>query len=379
MPHRPLQDVQILDLTRWMPGPYASLVLADLGATVLKVEEPRYGDPMRHLLPSDDSEQNAFFELLNRDKQSLTLNLKSSEGKAIFCDLVRGADVVLEGFRPGVMQRLGLDYASLAAVNPSLIYASISGYGQDGPYRPRVGHDLGYLAVAGLLGLTGLQDGPPVVPGIPVADLFAALWTALGVVSALMERERTGRGRYLDMSLLDSVSALLALPLAEWWTAGRLPQRGNMLLSGRQACYNIYQTADGGYMALAALESHFWQAFCEAVERPDWQPRQYHEVQAGLVDEVTALFRSQPRAHWEALFAEFDCCCEPVLDLDEAFDHPQVAHRGLLRGRWLATPLASADTSFSPAPELGEHTTELLAQLGYTAAETERLRQKGVV
>lgn len=246
MPHRPLQDVQILDLTRWMPGPYASLVLADLGATVLKVEEPHYGDPMRHLLPSDDTRQNAFFELLNRDKKSLTLNLKSPEGRAIFSDLVRGAGVVLEGFRPGVMQRLGLDYASLAKVNPSLIYASISGYGQDGPYRSRAGHDLGYLAVAGLLGLTGLRDGPPIVPGIPVADLFAALWTALGVVAALVEREQTGRGRHLDMALLDSVSALLALPLAEWWIAGCRPQRGNMLLSGRQACYNIYRAADGG-------------------------------------------------------------------------------------------------------------------------------------
>ncbi len=379
MPHRPLQDVKILDLTRWMPGPYASLVLVDLGASVVKVEEPRYGDPMRHLLPSADSEQNAFFELLNRDKKSLTLNLKSPEGKAIFRDLARGADVVLEGFRPGVMQRLGLDYEALAETNPSLIYASISGYGQDGPYRSRAGHDLGYLAVAGLLGLTGLRDGPPVAPGIPVADLFAALWTALGVVTALVERERTGHGRCLDISLLDSVSTLMALPLVEWWTAGCIPQRGSMLLSGRQACYNVYQTADDGYMALAAIEPHFWQAFCEAVERPDWQPRQYYEDQSGLVEEVAALFRSRPRAHWQALFTEFDCCCEPVLALDEAFEHPQVAHRGLLRGRWLATPFTTGETNFTPAPGLGEHTTSVLAQLGYTAEEAEQLRQSGVV
>jgi crotonobetainyl-CoA:carnitine CoA-transferase CaiB-like acyl-CoA transferase len=277
------------------------------------------------------------------------------------------------------MQRLGLDYESLAAVNSSLIYASISGYGQDGPCQSRAGHDLGYLAVAGLLGLTGPQDGPPIVPGIPIADLFASIWTALGVVTALMERAHTGRGRHLDMSLLDSVSALLALPLAEWWTAGRPPQRGNMLLSGSQACYNIYQTADGRYMTLAALEPHFWQAFCEAVQRPDWQPRQDNEDQASLVEEVAALFQSQSQSHWEILFAEYDCCCEPVLDLDESFDHPQVAHRGLLRGRWLATPFAPSDASFTPAPDLGEHTAQVLAQLGYTAEETQRLRQNGVV
>jgi alpha-methylacyl-CoA racemase len=379
MPHRPLRDVQILDLTRWMPGPYASLILADLGAEVLKVEEPRFGDPMRHLLPRDGSEENVLFELLNRDKKSLTLNLKSSEGKAIFCDLVHGADVVLEGFRPGVMRRLGLDYESLAAVNPSLIYASISGFGQDGPYQSRAGHDLGYLAVAGLLGLTGPRDGPPIVPGIPVADLFAALWAALGVVTALTEREQTGRGRHLDISLLDSVSSLLALPLAEWRIVGAPPQRGNMLLSGRQACYNVYQTADGGYMALAALEPHFWHTFCEAVERPDWQPRQYGEDQASLVEEVAALFRSQPRAHWEVLFAEFDCCCEPVLDLDESFDHPQVVHRGLLRGRWLATPFTPAGAHFTPAPNLGKHSAQTLTELGYTAKETERLQQNGVI
>jgi crotonobetainyl-CoA:carnitine CoA-transferase CaiB-like acyl-CoA transferase len=243
----------------------------------------------------------------------------------------------------------------------------------------RAGHDLGYLAVAGLLGLTGCQDGPPVVPGVPVADLFAALWTTLGVLVALLERERSGRGRYLDISLLDSITALMALPLAEWWTGGAVPRRGEMLLSGKQASYNIYETADGAYMTLAALEPHFWSTFCEAIGRPEWLPRQNDPDQAGLTAEVAALFRAQPRAYWQALFAEVDCCCEPVLVLDEAFAHPQVLHRGLLSAGRLATPLSPGDVAMAPAPRLGEHTSEILAELGFSTAQVKGLDERGVV
>ncbi len=375
----PLQATRVLDLTRWLPGPYASLALADLGAEVIKVEEPRRGDPMRHLLSSNVDDRNVLFDLLNRNKKSVTLNLKAPEGKAILLGLARDTDVLLEGFRPSVMKRLGLEYEALASVSPGLVYASISGYGQTGPFRSRAGHDQGYLAVAGLLGLTGSQDGPPVVPGVPVADLFAALWTALGVMAALLERQRTGRGRYLDISLLDGVTALLPLPLAEWWTAGRVPQRGKMLLSGKQACYSIYETADGGYMTLAALELHFWQVFCVAVRRKDWLPRQHDADQRSLIGEVAALFRTRPREHWAELFAEHDCCCEPVLALDEAFAHPQVVHRGLLREGYLATPLRRAGVPLAPAPQLGQHTAEVLGGLGYTMEDVERLRQQGVV
>jgi alpha-methylacyl-CoA racemase len=375
----PLQGVRVLDLTRWMPGPYASLTLADLGAEVIKIEEPRRGDPMRHLPSSSANGRNALFNLLNRDKKSVTLNFKAVDGKAIFLDLARGADVLLEGFRPGVMRRLGLEYEALGAENQRLIYASISGYGQTGPYSRRAGHDLGYLAVAGLLGLTGAQGGYPVVPGVPVADLFVALWTALGVLAALLDREHSGRGRYLDISLLDSITALMAFPLAEWWTGAAVPRRGEMLLTGKQACYNVYETADGAYMTLAALEPHFWSTFCEAVGHPQWVPRQYDPDQAGLRAEVAALFYTQPRAYWEAFFAEVDCCCEPVLALDEAFAHPQVLHRGLLSVDRLATPLAPGDVATAPAPLLGEHTAEILAELGYSAPQVKGLKEKGVV
>lgn len=375
----PLQGVRVLDLTRLAPGPYASLALADLGAEVIKIEQPPHGDPLRYLLTSGTDARSVLFELFNRNKKSITLNLKVPEGKAILLDLASGADVLLEGFRPGVMKRLGLNYKALSVVNQAMVYVSISGYGPTGPYRSRAGHDLNYLALGGLLAVTGTQDSPPVVPGVPVADLVSGLWAALGVMAALIGREHTGRGQYLDVSMLDSVVALLGVPLADWLATGCVPQRGRMLLSGKQACYNVYETADGEYMALAALEPHFWRAFCVAVGRQNWLERQNDVDQTSLIAEVAALFRTHPRAYWTALFSAHDCCCEPVLAMDEVFAHPQVVHRELLYEGQLATPLARQGMPRIPAPELGEHTAGILAELGYTAEDVERLRRRGVV
>jgi alpha-methylacyl-CoA racemase len=375
----PLQGVRVLDLTRLAPGPYASLALADMGAQVIKVEEPQRGDPMRYLLPPGMDGRGVLFDLLNRNKKSITLNLRAPQGTVILLELARSADVLMEGFRPGVMKRLGLEHEALLAINPGLVYVSLSGYGQTGPYRLRAGHDLNYLAIGGLLAITGSRDGPPAVPGVPVADLVCGLWAALGVTAALLGRERTGRGQYLDLSLLDSVTALLAMPLADWLVTGSAPQRGKMPLSGKQACYRVYETEDSEYMALGALEPRFWRAFCTAVGREDWPSRQHDADQAALIAEVAALFRTQPRAYWTELLAAHDCCCEPVLGLDEAFAHPQVLHRGLLHDAQLAMPLARGGVPRVPAPELGEHTAEILAELGYTADDVERLRQRGVV
>lgn len=376
---QPLQGIRILDLTRLAPGPYASLALANLGAEVIKIERPHFGDPLRYLARFGIDGGAIIFELLNRNKKSITLNLRAPKGKSILQELVRRSDVLLEGFRPGVMKRLGLDYETLAAVNPLLIYASLSGYGQTGPHHLRAGHDLNYIALGGLLALTGAKDGPPVIPGVPIADLVGGLWMALGVAVALFGRAHSGRGQYLDIAMLDSIIALLAIPLADWLTTGHIPPRGQTWLTGKLACYHIYETADGGYMALGALEPEFWQAFCRAVGRPDWQARQYDADQESLIAEVAALFRTQSRMHWTYLFAAYDCCCEPVLSLDEVFAHPQIVHRRLWHNGELAMPLGGWETSHSPAPALGQHTSEILAELGYTATDIEYLRKKRVI
>jgi len=379
MSHLSLKGVCVLDLTRLLPGPYASWVLANLGATVIKIEQPRTGDPLRHLPAFSVDGKSALFDLVNRGKKSMALNLKHAKGRAVLLKLARSADVLLEGFRPGVMKRLGLDYQALKSINPGLVYASLSGYGQTGPYAHRAGHDLNYIALGGLLGITGPQDGPPAVPGVPIADLVGGLWMALGVLAALLERKRTGDGQYLDISMLDGVASLLLIPLADWLTSGHVPQQGKTLLSGRQACYNVYETADGEYVTLAALEQKFWHIFCIAVEREDWLQRQNDVDQPSLIAELADLFHAQPRSHWTALFAEHDCCCEPVLDLDKVFSHPQAVHRALLHEEQLATPLGPRGIVHTPAPQLGEHTLELLTQLGYAMEEVDRLRQSGVI
>ncbi len=374
-----LRGVRILDLTRLAPGPYASLAMADLGAEVVKVEEPARGDPLRYLSQCGPDLADVLFDHLNRNKKSIALNLKTAQGRAILLQLVHGSDVLMEGLRPGTMERLGLGYDDVSEVNPGLIYASISGYGQTGPHHLQAGHDLDYIALGGLLELTGWPDDPPAVPGVPVADLVSGLWTALGIVAALRERTHSGRGQYLDISMLDCVVSLLQVPLADWLASGSVPRRGRMPLGGRLACYNVYETGDGQHMALAALEHHFWEAFCLAVGRPDWVERQQDPDQGPLIADVSALFLAQSRDYWSALFATHDCCCEPVLAIDEVFAHPQVRHRGLLHGQSLATPLVFQSRPPAPAPRLGQHTTEILGELGYEADDVRRLRRQGVI
>ena len=379
MTHLSLKEVRVLDLTRLLPGPYASLALADLGATVIKIEQPGKGDPLRHLLTTVADGPSMLFDLVNRGKRSMTLNLKDSKGRAILLDLARDADVMLEGFRPGVVKRLGLEYETLQEINPRLVYASLSGYGQTGPYASRAGHDLNYIGLGGLLDITGNHDGPPPIPGVPIADLVGGLWMVVAVTAALLERKRTGKGQYLDISMLDCVASLMPVPLADWLASGQVPQRGDTLLGGREACYNVYETSDGQHVTVAALERKFWSAFCAAVGREDWTERQNDADQAGLIAELAELFRSHPRSYWTEFFAQHDCCCEPVLSLDEVFAHPQAAHRGLLHEDQLALPLGGRRTARTPAPQLGEHTAELLAQLGYAMDDVADLRDSGVI
>ncbi|HIP96817.1 MAG TPA: CoA transferase [Anaerolineae bacterium] len=382
-----LSGIRVLDLSRLLPGPFCSMILADFGAEVIKIEEPVQGDYMRRLPPLARQE-GVVFLAVNRNKKSLTLNLKTEAGRRVFLELARTADVLLEGFRPGVMARLGLDYPAVQAVNPRLVYCSLSGYGQTGPYRQRAGHDLNYVALGGVLGLLGAEGEPPVVPGVQLADLCSGLWTALAITLALLARERTGRGQYLDVAMLDSVVSLLTVPAAVHFCRGVRRDGVHPTPTEGQANYNVYRTRDGRYVALGALEPKFWRAFCQAVGREEWVARQDDD---GIVAEVQALFATRTLAEWEAFFAEKDVCCEPVRTLDEVLADPQVRARGMLVEvkhpvedllTQLGVPIKLSDTPGTvrtPPPRLGEHTDELLHALGYSAEEIADLRAQGVL
>ncbi|MGQ9710038.1 MAG: CaiB/BaiF CoA transferase family protein [Anaerolineae bacterium] len=381
-----LAPFRVLDLSRLLPGPYCSLILADFGAEVIRVEPPGGGDWTRYVSPLAADGQSVLFHAVNRGKKSLTLNLKTEEGRTVFLRLVQTADVLLESFRPEVMERLDLGYDRLAGINPRLVYCALSGYGPRGPYRDRAGHDLNYIGLAGLLDLTGPRDGPPVVPGAPIADLAGALWAAVGILLALLDRERTGRGQRVDASLLGG--ALSLLPIAVSHLQGGSPlARGASGLTGGVVCYNVYEAADGGYVTLSALEPEFWAAFCRAVGREDWLGEQFAPAVPGnpTYEGMRALFRTRIRAEWAEVMAGIDACCEPVYTLAEALDSPPVQALEMVPppgGMGLLPPLlfsAIPAPQPRPAPAPGEHTADILTELGYDPETIAHWRATGVV
>lgn len=387
----PLTGVRVLDLTRLLPGPYLSLVLADLGADVVKVEAPAGGDWVRYIPPLSGG-ISAQFVALNRGKRSLTLNLKKPGGAEVLSRLAESADVLLESFRPGVMDRLGVGWASLRRRNPRLVYAAITGYGQTGPYRDRAGHDLNYVGLSGALALTGPEGGAPQQPGFQLADIAGgALYGAIGVLSALYAREQTGEGRFLDISMTEGALAFNVLTLASsLHPRGRVQTRGTDQLNGAVACYQVYETSDGGYLSVAPLEPKFWAAFCAAVERPDWRNRHMGQ-DAAMKSEIATLIASRTRAEWVERFAQIDACVEPILELDELPGHPQHAARGVffdLQQPGAAEPLRQFRTPMldpgavgdvGPAPRLGEHTAVVLTESGFSADEVDELLARSVV
>jgi crotonobetainyl-CoA:carnitine CoA-transferase CaiB-like acyl-CoA transferase len=318
--------LRVLDLSALLPGPYYSRILVDFSTEVIKVERPDGSDWLRHAPPLDPHTGTSFYyQALNRGKLSLTLNLKSEEGRAILLRLVRTADVLLETFRPGVMERLGLAYHTLADANPCLIYASLSGYGPHGPYRERAGHDPNYVGLSGLLHATGRLGSPPPILGAPVGDVLGALWAAVGILQALLERERTGRGQRVDASLLGA--ALSCLPLAAARAqAGEPLARGTGAVMGGQVCYQVNETQGGEYMTQAALEPPFWAAFCLAVDREDLLGEQAAPALPGErdYDELRALFRARTRQDRVDALEGLDVCCEPIYAMEEALASPPV-------------------------------------------------------
>ena len=393
----PLEGVRVLDLSRLLPGGFCSLLLADFGADVLKVEDTGMGDYVRWAPPfyagADQSAASALFLSLNRGKRSIRIDLKTPEGREVLLRAVRDADVLLESFRPGVLDRLGVGYEVLRQANPGLVYCAITGYGQDGPFRDRAGHDLNYLARVGLLGLTGDADGAPVQAAGQIADLGGgALMAAFGILAALRERDRTGEGQLVDVSMADGALSWLAMVAARYFADGAVPRRGGLQLGGSLLCYRPYRCADG-WVALGALEPKFWQAWCRGAGREDLLDRQFDPPGSDSHTDVEAEFARRTRAEWEAFAAEHDCCLEPVLELDEALDSELVRARGMVAElaqpgaerpvRLLGVPVklsrTPGDPARAPGPVLGQDTDAVLGELGYAPAEVERLKAAGAV
>ena len=391
----PLEDVRVLDLSRLLPGGFCSLLLADLGAEVLKVEDTGMGDYVRWSPPyyegADDTAKSALYLALNRNKRSIRVNLKEEGGKEVLRRLARDYAVLLESFRPGVLDRLGVGYETLRAENPGLVYCAISGYGQDGPYRDRSGHDMNYLGLVGLLGLTGDADGPPVQAAGQIADVGGgALMAAVGILAALHERARSGEGQLVDVSMADGSLSWLAMVAARYFADGAVPHRGDLELAGRLVCYRPYACRDG-WVTLGALEPKFWQAFCRGVGREDLVPAQFEAPGSDAHAEVERIFLERTREQWREFASQHDCCLEPVLDLDEALESELMRAREMVveldqpgagKVRQLGIPIKLSRTPGAvrePGPALGEHTDQVLASLGYAGEEIADLKERGAV
>jgi crotonobetainyl-CoA:carnitine CoA-transferase CaiB-like acyl-CoA transferase len=317
-------------LSQYLPGPYATQILADLGAEVVKIEPPG-GDPMRQIGPPDGDGVSAFYKLVNAGKTVVRLNLKDPEGRDALIALVARADALIESFRPGTLVRLGLDPDTLRASNPRLIHSALSGFGRDGPYAERAGHDINYMAWGGGLATSGSRQRPEMAHP-PTADCASAMQVALVTLAALLRRERSGEGAFLDVSLGETVLAWQAFPMTAALRNDGAARRGEGLLNGGAACYRIYETADGDFVTLGAVEAKFWAAFCRAVGREDWIVRQGEPLpQSALIEDLTALFLSQTLAHWIAVLEPVDCCFQPVLRPAELPSDPQIRARGLVR------------------------------------------------
>jgi crotonobetainyl-CoA:carnitine CoA-transferase CaiB-like acyl-CoA transferase len=385
----PLHGVRIVDLTKLLPGPFATMVLADLGADVVRVEDPAGGDWARDLPPLVEGASGPF-HALNRNKRSAAIDVRRPEGAKAFLRLARTADAVVESFRPGVLDRLGIGWDALRRENPRIVLCSISGYGQDGPYAARAGHDLDYCAVSGVLGANGTPDRP-LVPGVQIADVAGGAWPAVaGILAALLGREARGAGAHVDISMTEGALAMLAVPLA-LAEARRSPVvRGSEMLTGGAACYSVYSTSDGRFVAFAALEPRFFAGFCDAVGRPDLAPRQLEDGGAGPRAELTAIFASRTRDEWASFAAEHDACVAPVLEGDEPREDEQLRARGAFvdlpagpGGRFtsVASPvrIRGETAPLGPAPRLGEHTEEVLGEAGLSADDIAALRSAGVL
>lgn len=381
-----LRGIRVLDLTRLLPGPFATLVLSDMGATVDKVEDAGAGDYVRYV-PPQIAGMSAAFHALNRGKRSLVLDLKNPAGVTAFKRLVKNYDVVIEQFRPGVLDRLGVSHEAILRQNPKLVICALTGYGQNGPLRDRAGHDVNYMARAGLMGLQGPADGPPQLPAFQLADVSGGMWCVIAILGALRERDATGMGAVLDIAMTDAVIPF-ATPTLSRLLGGEAPARGNETLTGGIAPYNTYTTKDGGAVTLGALEPKFLMSFCRGVGIEfDGRALAVGPHQAALKEQFAQVFATKTRDEWIAFAEEHDCCLEPVLRPDELFEDPQLRARQIFFERDVSgspvrgyrTPVTPRDFVGNPAPASGEHSTVILQEAGFSDSEIAELRQSGAI
>jgi alpha-methylacyl-CoA racemase len=399
-----LKGVKILDLSRLIPGTFCTMLLGDLGAEVIKIGAPGVTEFMGSSGPlqGEEDQKRAAYYAPNRNKKSIVVNLKSEAGREIFYRLSRRVDVIVEGFRPGVAKRLRIDYETVNRLNPKIIYCSLSGYGQDGPYHTFSGHDINYIAMAGILGLIGSSEGLPVIPLNLVADFAAAaLYGALGISVALVARNKTGKGQYIDMAYMDGAVSLMTWFTCGYFFDGSMLKRGESWLHGAYPYYGVYKTKDGKHITIGCLEPHFWENLCRFLGKEEYisyrfaLEHTFHEPEDEKWDEIRSflkqIFLTKTRDEWFELLTHNDVPVGKVYTADEVFSDPQVLHRqmvievehptlGKIKQVGIAPKLSGTPGKVRSLPPLpGEHTNEILQEIGYKRNEIESLRQEGVI
>ena len=386
------EGIKVLDLCRSYPPAFGAMFLADFGADVIRIDRPDFKMPLP--LPCSADELAAHFAA-DRNKRSLALNLKSAEGREVFYRLAKTADVILENSRPGTMDKLGIGYAKIKEMNPRIIYCSVSGYGKDGPYNMKPGHDINYLAISGALSMFGEKGGPPIAPSNLVADMAGAgLYPLTGILMALFGREKTGQGQFVDISYTDAVFSLMTFEVAMYHLTGMLPKRGETLRTGLEPSMTSYQTKDGKWFSIACIEFFLWKNFCEAIGREDLLPHQYpqtEEKRQEIFKILRELFLTKTRDEWWQWAQDKDIAATPVLELDEALEDPQINHRqmvmevehptvGKVKQTGFAVKLSETPAEFKRfSPKIGEHTVEILKTLGYDDGAIAKLKENSVV
>ena len=379
--HGALDGITVIDLSRLLPGPYCSMILADHGARVIAVEDKRF------------LADGLFFNLINRNKEHMSLNLKTEKGREIFYRLIEKADVLLEGFRPGVVDRLGVGYESVKQANPKIIYCSITGYGQDGPFRDRVGHDVNYLSYAGVLDLIGEKDHPPAIPGVQIADIAGGgMNAALGILLALLARGNTGKGQYIDISMTDGMVGFLPAALFFRQLTGQEPRRADGLLSHRYACYNTYETADGRYLSIGAVENRFWKQLCDTLEIPEYGPLQYDDQRREeILQYMRKTFKQRTLDEWDAILADLDICWGIIQSTKEVLEDPLFLERETVveiegqdgkKSKTLGVTVKLSETPGTirtPPVNFGESTAAILKEFGYSPEEMKELEENEVI